>query len=148
MKTTRNNGFEFLDFIVTTENEIKNYTPVAGSFAVITCDHRVLMVYNIWRQQWELPAGRREGNETEKECAIRELYEETGQHVTDLEFKGLLKLKNSSDGSVKYNPIFTGSVEKLRPFLKNDETSEMKLWDRSGELGVIDEMDLKILGFV
>ena len=143
MNTTQNNGFEFLDFI-----EIKDCAPIAGSFAVISCDDRVLMVYNIWREQWELPAGRREGNETERECAVRELYEETGQYITKLEFKGLLKLKNTADGSVKHNPIFSGRVTKLQPFLKNNETLEMKMWDRSGELGVIDDMDLKILDYV
>ncbi|RLQ89909.1 NUDIX hydrolase [Planomicrobium sp. Y74] len=148
MNTTKNNGFGFLDFIVIKEEEIKDYAPIAGSFAVISCDDKVLMVYNVWREQWELPAGRREGDETEKECAIRELYEETGQYISELEFKGLLELENISDGSVKYNPVFAGSTAKLQPFLKNDETSEMKLWDRSGELGVIDEMDLKILDYV
>ncbi|XKE94589.1 NUDIX hydrolase [Metaplanococcus flavidus] len=148
MNTTKNNGFRILDFIATKEEEIKNYAPIAGSFAVISCDDKVLMVYNVWRKQWELPAGRREGEETEKECAIRELYEETGQYITELEFKGLLKLENTSDGSVKYNPVFAGSAEKLQPFLKNDETSEMRLWDRSEVLGVIDEMDLKILDYV
>ncbi|OHX48576.1 DNA mismatch repair protein MutT [Planococcus salinarum] len=148
MNTTQNNGFEFLDFIEIKEEDIKDYAPVAGSFAVISCDDKVLMVYNVWREQWELPAGRREGNETERECAVRELYEETGQHITELEFKGLLKLKNTADSSVKHNPVFAGSAVKLVPFLKNDETSEMKLWDRSGTLGVIDEMDLKILDFV
>ncbi|QHJ69955.1 NUDIX hydrolase [Planococcus halotolerans] len=148
MNTTKNNGFEFLDFIAMKEEEIKDYAPIAGSFAVISCDGKVLMVYNVWREQWELPAGRREGDETERECAIRELYEETGQYITELEFKRLLKLENTSDGRVKYNPVFAGSMAELQPFLKNDETSEMKLWDRSGELGVIDEMDLKILDYV
>ncbi|PKH12146.1 DNA mismatch repair protein MutT [Planomicrobium sp. MB-3u-38] len=148
MNTTKNNGFRILDFIAIKEEEIKNYAPIAGSFAVISCDDKVLMVYNVWRKQWELPAGRLEGEETEKECAIRELYEETGQYITELEFKGLLKLENTSDGSVKYNLVFAGSAEKLQPFLKNDETSEMRLWDRSEVLGVIDETDLKILDYV
>lgn len=148
MNTTQNNGFEFLDFIEIKEEDIKEYAPVAGSFAVISCDDKVLMVYNVRRRQWELPAGRREGNETERECAVRELHEETGQCITELEFRGLLKLKNTADGSVKYNPVFAGNVDKLEPFQKNDETSEMKLWDRRSALGVIDGMDLKILDFV
>lgn len=148
MNPTKNNGFEFLDFIVVSEEEIEAYKGLAGSFSVIACDGHVLMVYNKWREQWELPAGKREGDETAKECAARELCEETGQCVSDLEFKGLLKLRKVSDGRVKYNPVYAGTVEELQPFLKNDETSEMKLWDRSEPLGVIDEMDLKVLEFV
>ena len=148
VNTTKNNGFVFLDFIAITEEEIKDFEPTAGSFAVITCGGSVLMVYNKWREQWELPAGRREGDETAKECAIRELYEETGQYINDLKFSGLLKLRNKMDGRIKHNPIFAGVVAELEPFLDNDETSEMKLWDRSGPLGVIDEMDLKVLDYV
>lgn len=148
MNTIKNNGYEFLDFIVTSEEEIEEYTGLAGSFAVINYNGHVLMVYNKWREQWELPAGGRKGDETAKECAVRELYEETGQRISNLKFKGLLKVRKVSDGRVKYNPVYAGTAEELQPFLKNDETLEMKLWDRSGALGVIDEMDLKILEFV
>jgi len=81
----------FLDFIRGTEEKMNSYEPIAGSFAVLNCAGKFLMCYNTWRKQWELPAGQREPNETPKECAIRELYEETGQLVNDLEFKGLLK---------------------------------------------------------
>ncbi|MGD6834837.1 NUDIX domain-containing protein [Sutcliffiella halmapala] len=93
MNLTKNNGIEFLDFISMSEEDMFNYQPLAGSFAVIKCEGKYLMCYNVWRKQWELPAGCREGDETPKECAIRELFEETGQIVSDLEFKGLLKSK-------------------------------------------------------
>jgi len=63
----KNNGFEFLEFISVKENEINNYHPVAGSFAVIKCEGKYLICYNTWRKQWELPAGQREGDETPKE---------------------------------------------------------------------------------
>ena len=60
-----------------------------------------------------MPAGQREEHETPKECALRELYEETGQKVFDLEFKGLLKSKKLIDNQVKYNPVYLTDVEKL-----------------------------------
>jgi 8-oxo-dGTP diphosphatase len=80
LHTTENNGFN-------------DYYPIAGSYAVIKSSDKYLLCYNTWRKQWELPAGKREENESPKECAIRELYEETGQSVDDLKFKGLLKVK-------------------------------------------------------
>ena len=55
---------------------------------------------------------------TQKECAIRELYEETGQVVPDLNFIGLLKVKNKMNGIMKFNPVYP-SIEKLQPFKEN-----------------------------
>lgn len=145
MNSTQNHGFEFLGFVVAHEQDLGEYQPLAGSFAVIKCNGKYLMCFNKWRKQWELPAGIREGNETPRECAIRELYEETGQEVGQLEFKGVLKLRNSKTGSIKTNPVYYAEIKELQPFIQNDETTEIKLWDLEEELGIIDEMDLKML---
>lgn len=145
---TKNNGFEFLEFISIKEAEVNSFMPVAGSFAIIKCKGKYLLCYNVWRQQWEFPAGRREGDETPKECAIRELYEETGQVVTDLEFKGLLKVKNTMKETVKFNPVYFAVIENLQPFIENEETKEIKLWDVNEEIEVIDKVDLKIVDYV
>lgn len=144
----KNNGFEFLEFINIKETSIKQYHPLAGSFAVLKCDGKYLLCYNTLRRQWELPSGGRESNETPKECAIRELYEETGQFVTNLDFKGLLKLKNTSNGNIKYNPIYFTTIEKLQPFQENEETSEIRLWDLNEEIGFIDSVDVKIFDYI
>lgn len=148
LDSIKNNRFEFLDFIRVREEEIHNFKPVAGSFAVIQCSGKYLLCFNTWRNQWEIPAGKREDNETSKECAIRELYEETGQSENDLEFKGLLKVRNLTNANVKYNPVYFTSVKKLNPFKQNDETSKIKLWDLNEEIGYIDEIDFKIFDYI
>ena len=148
MNRMKNNGFEFLEFIRTSEEEINSFQPLAGSFAIIKCDGNYLFCYNIWREQWELPAGKREEYETPKECAIRELYEETGQTVYDLNFKGLLKVKNKNNGKIKFNPVYMTTVDKLQPFKENNETTDIKLWDLNEEIGSIDEVDIKILDYI
>ncbi|MBN6205691.1 NUDIX hydrolase [Ralstonia pickettii] len=148
MNIFKNNGFHFLDFLVVKEDEIFNYHRLAGSYAVIRCAGKYLFCYNIWREQWELPAGKREENETSKDCAIRELYEETGQSVSSLEFKGLLKMKNLSNGEVKYNPVYVTTLEELQPFQENNETSAIKLWDLKEQIGCIDEVDIKIFSYI
>lgn len=144
----KNNGFEFLEFINVKETSINQYEPLAGSFAVLKCEGKYLLCYNILRKQWELPAGGRESNETSKECAIRELYEETGQYVTNLVFKGLIKVKNTFNGHFKYNPVYFTTIEKLHPFKENEETSEIKLWDLNEEIGFIDSVDIKVLDYI
>ncbi|MGR9048241.1 NUDIX domain-containing protein [Halobacillus faecis] len=148
MNITKNNGFEFLDFVVIKEAEIYEYQRLAGSYAVIKCDEKFLLCYNTLRKQWELPAGRREENESPKDCAIRELYEETGQKVSKLEFKGLLEVKNLITSDIKYNPIYFTTLEKLQPFQKNCETSKIQLWDLKREIGYVDEVDINVFNYI
>ncbi len=148
MNRTQNNGFEFLGFIRLGEEEMFSYAPLAGSFAVLTCEGKYLVCFNKWRSQWELPAGRREGAETPKECAVRELYEETGQRAADLTFEGLLKVRNEQTGQVKFNPVYSGVIDRLQPFLENEETTKIKLWDLKEAIGPFDRVDLKIFDFV
>jgi 8-oxo-dGTP diphosphatase len=100
------------------------------------------------REQWELPAGQREEGETSKACAIRELYEETGQMIDDMKFIGLLKLKNLSNGQDKYNPVYFASLDRLQPFVINNETSKIMLWDLKEAIGFVDEIDIQVLKFI
>jgi 8-oxo-dGTP diphosphatase len=148
MIQTKNNGRRFVDIIRLAERDITKFSPIAGSFAVIVCKGKFLLCYNVWRNQWEIPAGSREGNETPMECAMRELYEETGQKVQVMKFIGLLHSVNIQDSSNIYNPVYFSTVSKLQPFRENDETSKILLWDLQEEIGPIDEVDINILNFL
>lgn len=147
MEQTNHNQFEFVEFI-SIEEELTQSYPLAGSYAVVKCDNKFLLCYNIWRQQWEIPAGKREANETPKQCAIRELFEETGQQVYDMAFKGLIKVKNKTNHQIKHNPVYMITVEKLEPFIPNNETSSILLWDLKEKIGLMDEVDRKVLNFL
>ncbi|MGI2328478.1 NUDIX domain-containing protein [Planococcus sp. YIM B11945] len=148
MNQTKNNGFEFLEFIRVKEEALDGYEPLAGSFAVVACEGKYVVCFNKWRSQWELPAGKREGTETPKECAIRELYEETGQVLADMAFEGLLEVRNQETGQPKFNPVYSAVIEKLQPFKENDETTEIKLWDLQEDIGYFDEVDLNVFKYV
>ncbi|WP_232066189.1 NUDIX domain-containing protein [Bacillus sp. KH172YL63] len=121
-----------------------HYGPIAGSFSFVFQNEKVLLCYHSLRQQWELPAGKRENQETALACAIRELYEETGQKVDHLEFKGLMKIKRSS-GEIQFNPVFSTEITALQPFVENDETSRIMLWDGKEEIGIVDSIDEKLI---
>nr|WP_231620292.1 NUDIX domain-containing protein [Fictibacillus sp. 26RED30] len=103
------------------------------------------MGFNSLRRQWELPAGKREVGETPKECAIRELYEETGQSVTGLSLVGLVTSKLVGNGSIKGNPVYFSEVAQLQPFVENAETTMIMLWDMKEQIGRVDALDLKIV---
>jgi 8-oxo-dGTP diphosphatase len=138
------NGYEFLECFLLNEHELINYAPLAGSYAVVRFEGKYLICFNTWRKQWEVPAGGRDEGETAKECAIRELFEETTQVVQDMELKGLLKVRKP-DGAMKYNPIYFADLDKIAPFKENDETDKILFWDLTNSVGYIDEVDEAVL---
>ena len=140
--------YEFVDFLHINEEALYEYKQLAGSYAVIRIDGKYLICYNKWRKQWELPAGGREQNETPKQCAVRELFEETGQKVADLQFIGLLHSKHVQSQDLKYNPVYFAEMESLQPFIENDEIAEIQLWDVSTPLEHFDPLDIKILDYI
>ncbi|MGA4719779.1 NUDIX hydrolase [Fictibacillus nanhaiensis] len=83
--------------------------------------------------------------ETPKECAVRELFEETGQRVTELSLLGLVRSKHVVDGSFKRNPVYFSEVAQLQPFLENAETTNIALWDLEEQIGRVDALDMRIL---
>lgn len=138
-------SLEFIELVSNiNEEDLPAYEPLAGSYAVIQVGDNILCAFNRFRKRWELPAGRREMNETPKECAIRELYEETGQKVENLLFRGVAKIKNVDTKQVKYNPIYFGKVEHLTDFIPNDEMEGITLWNLTSDIGPLDEVDLQI----
>ncbi|WP_246239202.1 NUDIX domain-containing protein [Paenibacillus anseongensis] len=138
------NGYELIECISLNEHELINYEPLAGSYAVVRYDGNYLICFNTWRKQWEVPAGGRNDNEMAKECAIRELFEETAQVVQDMDFKGLLKV-GKPDGTIKYNPIFYTELDYIVPFKNNNETDRILFWNLTEDVGYIDEVDEAVL---
>lgn len=130
---------------LTSKHQLSSFYPIAGSYALIRCKQKVLIGFNIYRNQWELPAGQKEDGETSYECAVRELEEETGQVVSSLSLIGIAELHHLTDDQAKYNPIFSAEVSKLQPFVKNNEIARIKLWDRNSHLEAFDAVDKAIL---
>lgn len=144
MITTQNNGWEFVEYLRVTDLDLMVYEPLAGSFVIIECNQKYLLCFNRFRQQWELPAGKRENGETALQCARRELLEETGQEIIHLELKGIARQRNRSASKIKHNPIFYASVKQLKPFIENAETTQIMLWDLLETIH-IDQADLDLL---
>lgn len=144
MVTTQNNGWEFIEYLSLKASDLYEYEPLSGSFVIIECDRKYLLCFNRFRQQWELPAGKREHGETALQCAKRELLEETGQEIIDLAFRGIARQQNRSANKIKHNPIFYASVKQLTPFIENAETTHIMLWDLLEPVH-IDQADLELL---
>ncbi|WNF21172.1 NUDIX domain-containing protein [Mesobacillus jeotgali] len=147
MITKQNNGFELIDILEINVMDMEQYQPLAGSYAIMMVRGKYLIGYNTLRQQWELPAGKRENDETPLDCARRELLEETGQSVMDLKFVVLAWVRNHLNGAEKFNPLYYSTTYFLSPFQQNQEMSKIKLWDLK-ETVHIDQVDLAILEYI
>lgn len=141
-------GHQLLEYINISEDDlIKNkvFEPITGAFAFIKCKDKYLITYNKWRKQWEFPAGKIEKGESYKECAARELMEETNQKIEKLEFKGLFKIYDKNKSEIRYRAIYFGELDNLEEFKENDETNEIMLWDLKSDIGYFDEVDKKMI---
>ncbi len=141
-------GQQLLEFIKCSEQEAVDsgiYNPITAAFTFIKCKNKYLVAYNKWRNQWEIPAGKIESDETLKECAKRELFEETNQSVSNLIFKGLFKIYDKKKDQIRYRAAYFAEINELVSFNENDEMSEIMLWDLTIDIGNFDEVDKKML---
>lgn len=144
-------GHQLLEYIQVSEEDLIQsdvFKPVTGSFAFIKCDGKYLIAYNKWRNQWEFPAGKIEEGETYKECAIRELFEETNQQVSNLEYRGAFKICDINKGQVRYRAAYFAEIDKITEFKENEEMNKIMLWDLESDIGYFDEVDKKMLQII
>jgi len=149
MLAKNKSGWKLIEYIDIGEDCIDQYQNVTGAYAILKVADKYVVGYNAWRKQWEFPAGGIDDGETPREAAIRELFEETHQKNSMLEFKGLFKVEDAK-GNIKYQAIFVCYQEELLPFEYNDkdEMNEIKLWDMQEDIGYVDECDVKIAQIV
>ena len=93
---------------------------------IIMHDTKVLLSYETRNDQWMLPGGGLEDNESEKACCIREIAEETGM-VADIS-ECILEIDEYYEDWKWINRYFTGKVIG---------TTEIKLTTREQEAGMI-----------
>ena len=146
MLAKNKSGWCLLEYLPIKEEEITKFQNVTGAFAIICVKGKYLIGYNTYRKQWEFPAGGIEKGETAREAAVRELWEETHQSNTQLEFRGLCKIQKP-DGEIRYQAIFQGKQENIQLFerTEEDEMERIRLWDLKEEIGDVDKCDLKMV---
>lgn len=143
-------GIQLLEFLNIPEHKIDDYQPLSSAYAIIQVGDNLLLGFNSWRNQWEIPAGKREAGETARQAAIRELTEETHQVAPNLTFKGLFKIYDKIQNENRYRSVFTGRLDGLVEFkqCQNDEMNAIALWNMKDDIGYIDEVDVKIVNLI
>ncbi len=146
---TNLNGDIFEEIIYMDEeqlDQVKLDYPITHVLVVARNSDGYLLLFNDWKQQWEVTGGILESGETLRECAIREMLEETNQIPGRIEFRGLMKFK-LKNGKTEYGGLFSADIDGERPFLKNNEASSIIFWDGNKEIGYINEIDKELLKY-
>jgi 8-oxo-dGTP diphosphatase len=103
--------------------------PMPASLVVVRFEDAVLMLFNDWRQQWELPGGMREPGETARQAAVRELAEETGISSVDLDFIAVAEVDLRRPNRQEYSAIYRTDLQDVPQLVVNEEASAFLWWD-------------------
>lgn len=123
------------DLAIGTEPETPDDSvPMPVSLIVVVCGGQVLMVLDAGRGEWELPGGMREGEETARQAAVRELAEETGIVAADLESAAVAGFVLARPARREYAAVYRLVVPARPPLVADDEILDFRWWDPQSRL--------------
>ena len=143
-------GDMFLEFTKVSEEELlnpANYNPLTVSLIIVKHQKKFLLVFNKFKRKWELPGGMIDEGEHPRDCASRELMEETNQAGQGVNFNGIMKFCLQPDKRIEFGALYSCQTNKIVPFKENDEVEKITFWDAETDIGYIDEIDKKLIDF-
>lgn len=115
--------------------------PLTASLVVLWHGDTCLMVFNRFRQLWELPGGMIDPGETPREAAVRELEEESAQRPDKLDLAGVARVTCAPDDRCEFLAVYRGRVDTPLPFVSNTEMSDATWWHPAAELPDLTPID-------
>ncbi|ALG10177.1 NUDIX hydrolase [Kibdelosporangium phytohabitans] len=106
-------------------------TRVPASLVVVVHADTVLMMFDSWRRQWELPGGSREPGESPDEAAVRELREETGIHGVDLSLSAVAEFDLTAPRRRELLAVYRVRLRVVPRLTVNDEALAFRWWPPS-----------------
>jgi 8-oxo-dGTP diphosphatase len=118
--------------------------PLTAALVVLWYEGRCLMVFNRFRQAWELPGGMLDPGESAREAAFRELAEESGQRPESLDLVGVARTRVAPDNRLEQLAIYRGRIATPLPFAPNTEMSDCTWWDPNERLAALQPIDAAV----
>jgi 8-oxo-dGTP diphosphatase len=100
--------------------------------------HRIKKKNDMHQGKWNGLGGKFEPGETPEDCASREIFEESGLQVRNLELKGLLTFPGFANDEDWYAFVFVAhdfegelieSPEGVLSWIDDDKLNDLELWD-------------------
>lgn len=126
------------------------FSPVTFALVIARDAAGYLLIRNSRRGIWELPGGIIEPGESARECAMRELLEESSQRVRTLRWRASLQLDLPEHASARrrteYGALFCGELVPGMAFVPNEEAHEIGLWQPDALPARTSAIDAYLLG--
>ena len=104
-------------------------SPPRFALALLLRQSRVLLVHNTRRDVWELPGGWIDAGESARDCAGRELREETGRRATRLSLRGWLVLdRGPANSEESTGAVFVARARREEQRLPDGEILAAEPW--------------------
>jgi 8-oxo-dGTP diphosphatase len=106
----------------------------ACSLVVVVWAEQVLLGFNVSRQQWELPGGSVESDESAHEAALRELAEETGIRASRASLIARAEFKFGGEATKYLAAVFTVVLDVAPELVASDELKSFIWWEPTSEI--------------
>jgi 8-oxo-dGTP diphosphatase len=107
--------------------------PMPAALVAVWWGRHLLLVFDRFRRQWELPGGGIEPGETPRQAAVRELHEESGLRLPALTLAGYARFRLASPPRSEYAAIYTVRTRtRHQDFTPGQEIGALCWWDTTG----------------